>query len=133
MAGLGLTGGLLAGSPAAAIAGFALLGAGLAAIFPQIVTAAARLDPGQAGRNIGRIAAVAYSGLLSGPVVIGFIASGTGLRNALLVPAALALLASLASGALGAPVFPPRSSQAPRSSVQTGARPFGSREDAGPS
>jgi hypothetical protein len=44
--------------PAAAIAGFALLGAGLAGIFPQIVTVAARLDPEQAGRNIGRIAAV---------------------------------------------------------------------------
>ena len=69
VAGLGLAAGLLIGTPAAAIAGFALLGLGLAGIFPQIVTAAARLDPEQAGRNIGRIAAVAYSGLLSGPVV----------------------------------------------------------------
>jgi MFS family permease len=103
VAGLGLAAGLLAGSvpglrpagPAAAIAGFALLGAGLAGIFPQIVTVAARLDPGQAGRNIGRIAAVSYTGLLSGPVAIGAIASLVGLRNALLVPAALALLVAL--------------------------------------
>ena len=62
VAGLGLAAGLLIGTPAAAIAGFALLGLGLAGIFPQIVTAAARLDPGHAGRNIGRIAAVALLG-----------------------------------------------------------------------
>jgi MFS family permease len=100
VAGLGLAGGLLVGTPAAAIVGFALLGLGLAGIFPQIVTAAARLDPGQAGRNIGRIAAVSYSGLLSGPVVIGAIASGVGLRNALLVPAALAVVVAAAAGVM---------------------------------
>jgi MFS family permease len=97
---LGLAAGLLIGTPAAAIAGFALLGLGLAGIFPQIVTAAAGLDPEQAGRNIGRIAAVSYTGLLSGPVVIGAIASGVGLRNALLVPAALALLVAAAAGVM---------------------------------
>ena len=100
VAGLGLAAGLLVGTPAAAIAGFALLGLGLAGIFPQIVTAAARLDPGHAGRNIGRIAAVAYSGLLSGPVAIGAIASGVGLRDALFVPAALALVVTATAGVM---------------------------------
>jgi MFS family permease len=100
VAGLGLAAGLLIGTPVAAIAGFALLGLGLAAIFPQAVTAAARLDPEQAGRNIGRIAAVAYSGLLSGPVVIGAIASGVGLRTALMVPAALAVVVAAAAGVM---------------------------------
>jgi MFS family permease len=108
VAGLGLAGGLLIDSvpglrpvwPAAAIAGFALLGLGLAGIFPQIVTAAARLDPEQAGRNIGRIASVSYTGLLGGPVVIGAIASGVGLRDALLVPAALALVVAAAAGVM---------------------------------
>jgi MFS family permease len=103
VAGLGLAVGLLIGTPAAAIAGFALLGAGLAGIFPQIVSSAARLDPARAGRNIGRIAAVAYSGLLAGPVVIGAVASGVGLRNALLIPAALAVLVAAAAGVLGRP------------------------------
>jgi len=97
VAGIGLGAGLLIGTPAAAVAGFALLGAGLAVIFPQIVTSAARLDPEHAGRNIGRIAAVAYTGLLSGPVAIGAVASGVGLRDALLIPAALA--AGVAAGA----------------------------------
>jgi len=100
VAGLGLAAGLLTGTPDGAIAGFALLGVGLAGIFPQIVSVAARLDPEQAGRNIGRIAAVAYSGLLSGPVAIGAIASGVGLRDALLVPAALALLVSAVAGVM---------------------------------
>jgi fucose permease len=101
VAGLGLAAGLLIGTPAAAVAGFALLGAGLAAIFPQIVSSAARLDPSRAGRNIGRIAAVAYTGLLGGPVVIGAVASGVGLRDALLIPAGLAAVVAVAAGVLG--------------------------------
>ncbi len=100
VAGLGLAAGLLVGTPAAGIAGFALLGIGLAGIFPQIVTSAARLDPAHAGRNIGRIAAVAYTGLLTGPVAIGAAASGVGLRDALLIPAALAVGVAVAAGVL---------------------------------
>jgi len=100
VAGLGLAAGLLIGTPAAAVAGFALLGAGLAGIFPQIVSSAVRLDPSRAGRNIGRIAAVAYSGLLGGPVVIGAAASGVGLRDALFIPAALAVLVAAAANLL---------------------------------
>jgi MFS family permease len=100
VAGLGLAAGLLIGTPAAGVAGFALLGAGLAGIFPQIVSSAVRLDPSRAGRNIGRIAAVAYSGLLGGPVAIGAAASGVGLRDALLIPAALSVLVAAAAGVL---------------------------------
>ncbi|HEX6527470.1 MAG TPA: MFS transporter [Streptosporangiaceae bacterium] len=100
LAGFGLAAGLLIRSPVAAIVGFALLGAGLAGIFPQIVSSAARLDPEHAGRNIGRIAAVAYSGLLGGPVVIGAVAAGVGLRGALLVPAALAVLVAALAGVM---------------------------------
>jgi MFS family permease len=116
VAGLGLAGGLLIGTPAAAIAGFALLGAGLAAIFPQAVSAAARLDPEHAGRNIGRIAAVAYLGLLGGPVAIGAIASGVGLRDALLVPAGLALLVAVLAGIMGQ-----EKRQAPDEAAQDGS------------
>jgi MFS family permease len=100
VAGFGLAAGLFIGTPAAAVAGFALLGAGLAGIFPQIVSSAARLDPGRAGRNIARIAAVAYCGLLGGPVVIGAAASGVGLRDALFIPAGLAVLVAAAAGVL---------------------------------
>jgi MFS family permease len=99
-AGAGLAAGLLIGTPAAGIAGFAMLGLGLAGIFPQLVSSAARLDPARAGRNIGRIAAVAYLGLLGGPVAIGAAASGVGLRDALLIPAALAVLVAVAAGVM---------------------------------
>jgi MFS family permease len=100
LAGAGLAAGLLIGTPAAGIAGFALLGLGLAGIFPQLVSAAARLDPARAGRSIARIAAVAYLGLLGGPVAIGAVASGVGLRDALLIPAALAVLVAVAAGVM---------------------------------
>jgi len=103
LAGAGLAAGLLVGTPAAGIAGFALLGLGLAGIFPQLVSSAARLDPERAGRNIGRIAAVAYLGLLGGPVAIGAAASGVGLRDALLIPAALAALVAVAAGVMRPP------------------------------
>ena len=43
---------------------------------------------------------MSYTGLLSGPVVIGAIASGVGLQDALLVPAALALLVAAAAGVM---------------------------------
>jgi MFS family permease len=100
LAGAGLAAGLLIGTPVAGIAGFALLGLGLAGIFPQLVSSAARLDPARAGRNISRIAAVAYLGLLGGPVAIGAAASGVGLRDALLIPAALAVLVAVAAGVM---------------------------------
>jgi MFS family permease len=100
VAGSGLGLGVLVPVPAVAIAGFALLGAGLAGIFPQIVSSAARLDPERAGSNIGRIASVAYMGLLGGPVAIGGLAAGVGLRNALLLPAALALVVTLFAGVM---------------------------------
>lgn len=103
LAGLGLAGGLLIPSAAAAIAGFALLGAGLAGIFPQVVSTAGRLDPARAGRNISTIAAVSYTGLLGGPVAIGAIAGGIGLRNALLIPAGLSLLAAALAGVMRQP------------------------------
>jgi MFS family permease len=116
LAGAGLAAGLLIGTPAAGIAGFAMLGLGLAGIFPQLVSSAARLDPARAGRNIGRIAAVAYLGLLGGPVAIGAAASGVGLRDALLIPAALAVLVAVAARVMrsrpdrgdGATPAPPR-------------------------
>jgi MFS family permease len=121
VAGLGLAAGLLIASPAAAIVGFALLGTGLAGIFPQIVSAAARLDPERAGRNIGRIAAIAYTGLLGGPVVIGGVASGVGLRDALLIPAGLAIVVAALAGVmspgsrLAAPPVPPEGAAGPAS------------------
>jgi hypothetical protein len=102
VAAAGLGGGLAFASPVSGIAGFTLLGTGLAVIFPQIIAAAGRLDPARAGRSFARIAGVGYTGLLGGPVVIGFAAGLVGLPAALLIPAVLALVVVALAGTLGA-------------------------------
>ena len=100
VAAAGLAGGLALRNPVGGIAGFALLGVGLAAIFPQLAAAAGRIDPARAGRNFARIASVGYTGLLGGPVVIGFAAAGVGLSAALLIPAGLVLVVVAFAGTL---------------------------------
>ncbi|MEU7787638.1 MFS transporter [Amycolatopsis sp. NPDC049159] len=91
--------------PAAAVAyaGFALAGAGLAASFPLALSLAG--DAGKRGdgaggeREIGFVSAVAYTGFLAGPPIIGGIAQAVGfgaafgfvaLVAALILPAAVA-------------------------------------------
>ncbi|WP_318306424.1 MFS transporter [Amycolatopsis solani] len=95
--------------PAAAVAyvGFALAGAGLAASFPLALSLAG--DAGKRGdgtggeREIGFVSAIAYTGFLAGPPVIGGIAQGIGygaafvfvaLVAALILPAAVAARSS---------------------------------------
>jgi MFS family permease len=102
VAAAGLGAGVAARNPAGGVAGFALLGLGLAPVFPQLVAAAGRLDPARAGRSFARIAGVGYTGLLGGPVVIGLVAGGLGLPVALLIPAALGLVVAAFAGTLQA-------------------------------
>ncbi len=88
---------------AAGYAGFALAGAGLAASFPLALSLAG--DAGKRGdgtggeREIGFVTAIAYTGFLGGPPIIGGIAQVTdysvafgfaGLVAALILPAAIA-------------------------------------------
>ncbi|WP_184080039.1 MFS transporter [Nocardiopsis mwathae] len=100
LAAAGLGAALLVPVPWAAVAGFGLMGAGLSCIVPQAFTAAAALDPLRAGRNLSRVAAAGYVGLLSGPVLIGALAHLCGLGVALALPALLALLMAGMAGAL---------------------------------
>jgi MFS family permease len=98
--GLGL--GLLIHEPAAAIAGFALLGLGLAAVVPIAFAAAGEIDPRATGRLVGRVATVGYVGSVAGPVAIGWLAEGTSLRTALCLVVLLALTITVVSNrALG--------------------------------
>jgi MFS family permease len=87
--GLGL--GLVIHEPAAAIAGFALLGLGLAAVVPIAFAAAGEIDPRATGRLVGRVATVGYVGSVVGPIAIGWLAEGTSLRTALGLVVLLAL------------------------------------------
>lgn len=61
------------------IAGFACAGAGLAAVFPFVFSAAGR----HGAASLAAVATFSYSGGLLGPPVIGFLAQGWGMRAAL--------------------------------------------------
>jgi MFS family permease len=89
--------------PAAAIAGFTLLGAGLAPVVPITFAAAGSIDPRATGRNIGRVATIAYVGSVSGPIVIGWLAHATSLRLALGITAVLAVVIAVAAKAVDPP------------------------------
>jgi hypothetical protein len=88
---------LISPVPAGTIAGFALYGAGLSCTFPQLLSAAGSARPGQTASGIAAVAGMGYVGLLSGPVLIGGLASVAGLTVALILPALLAL--AIAAGA----------------------------------
>ncbi len=94
--GLGL--GLLIHEPAAAIAGFALLGLGLAAVVPIAFAAAGEIDPRATGRLVGRVATLGYVGSVAGPIAIGWLAEATSLRAALGLVVLLALVIAVLAG-----------------------------------
>jgi MFS family permease len=88
---------LVTGTPAGALAGFAVYGAGLSCTFPQMLALAGSIRPERPGSAIGRVAGTGYAGLLAGPVLIGGLATAAGLTAALGLPALLAL--GIAGGA----------------------------------
>jgi fucose permease len=96
---LSLTGVLLAlatRSPLPALAGFAAVGAGCAAIVPSLFRVAGSVPGVGAGAGIAAVATAGYTGgVVNGPA-IGFLARAVGLTGALgLVAAASALIALL--------------------------------------
>jgi MFS family permease len=88
----GLALALLVHSPAAGIAGFALLGLGLAPVVPIAFSAAGDLDPRATGRMVGRVATLGYVGSVAGPIMIGWLAEATSLRASLGLVVALSLV-----------------------------------------
>ena len=69
--------------PMIAIAGFGMIGAGLACSFPLILSAAARTPGVAANTGIAAMATVGYTGFLLGPPLIGTVAEAVTLRGAL--------------------------------------------------
>src|SRR5205085_8142954 len=88
---------LAVGEPALAIAAFAGLGAGLAAVIPVAFRAAGSSAGLAAGVGIAAVSTVGYFGFLAGPPAIGWTAHAVGLPRALglvvLAAAAMPLLA----------------------------------------
>lgn len=75
------------------VAGFALVGAGLATVFPFVFSAAGKHGP----TALAGVATLSYSGSLLGPPVIGFVAHGWGMRTGLAVLCVLSLGICLAA------------------------------------
>ncbi len=95
--GLGL--GLVVADPAAGIAGYALMGAGLSACFPLVVAASARGSGDAEAASIALVSGAGYVGLTAGPATIGLLSDAAGLRQALLLVVALAVVAAALAGA----------------------------------
>jgi MFS family permease len=101
LAGASLVLALIAATPPAAIAGFALLGAGLAAVFPLALAAAAARSPdGPAAPAIAAVSTAGYLGLVSGPPTIGLLSGLVGLVGALGLLAALCAVVVLLANSL---------------------------------
>jgi predicted MFS family arabinose efflux permease len=98
-AGLGLA--LLLDSAAGAIAGFAVMGLGLASVFPLALRAAG-YDPSISGPAVAAVSSVGYAGFLTGPPAIGLLAELLGLGGALACVCGLLVVAAALAGQLSA-------------------------------
>jgi MFS family permease len=100
LAAAGLALGLAVPATGAAIAGFALLGAGLAPVVPTVFSAAGNMRARSGRSALAAVVTISYLGSILGPALIGFVTSLVGLRAALGIP----VLLGLAAAALAAQV-----------------------------
>lgn len=66
--------------------GFAMFGLGLSCIAPLMLSSAGRKDPLNAGRNIGIVNCIGYSGMLLGPAAIATVVNYFGIERLLFFP-----------------------------------------------
>lgn len=82
---LGMLGGLLPGTIEAAVIGFAVMGLGLSVVIPVVYSAAGSMPGIPSGHGVAAVATIGYSGFLTGPPLLGYLARLTSLKTALLV------------------------------------------------
>jgi predicted MFS family arabinose efflux permease len=90
---------VLAPGLAAGLAGFALLGIGVALVVPLVFAAAGRVGPHPA-RSIAGVAGIAYASGLVAPGIIGGIAAASSLKASFCLVAGLVAVIGLAAGVL---------------------------------
>ncbi|GAB3614944.1 MFS transporter [Humibacter ginsengisoli] len=95
---IGLAAVLVAPSLWVALAGWALLGAGLCGCVPQVFSAAGNQP--HSGVVLSRVLTFGYVGIFGGPALIGFVANATSVTVALIAPFAALMLAALLAGAV---------------------------------
>jgi MFS family permease len=101
IAAAGLAAGLASGSSYAAVAGFAVFGAGMSVVVPQVFAAGGRASTARPGSGLARVVGLGYVGMTAGPAVIGAVASRVGLHLAFGIPVLLALWIAVAAPVLG--------------------------------
>jgi MFS family permease len=110
VAALGFGTALVASSPAAALVGFACLGAGMSSVVPIVFRAAGHVPGIASGVSLSAVSSIGYLGFVAGPPAIGGIAELVGLPTALgvlvLLAAAVAVLAATTAPAASAPAEP---------------------------
>jgi MFS family permease len=103
LAAAGMATALAGAEPGPAIAGFAAMGLGLAALFPLALRAAAERS-GTPGPAVAAVSGMGYVAFVAGPPAVGGLAEAVGLRSALLLVVFLCLLAAALASAVRAPV-----------------------------
>ncbi len=106
--GLGAALVLLAPHPGLALLGFALMGVGTSAIFPLAMSAAAQATDRPAAVNVAALAQSSFIAFLLGPPLLGWVATGLGIRWSFGICLPLVLLAWWAARALAPPQAAPR-------------------------
>ncbi|WP_237321155.1 MFS transporter [Streptomyces sp. JJ36] len=89
--------------PVAAVAGYALIGVGIAVVVPLCFAAAGRGGGSAPGQAIAGVATLAYASGLAAPAAVGWIAEATSLPVSFAVVTALASGLVLGAGVLRAP------------------------------
>lgn len=103
LAAVGLALALAGGTAESGIAGFAVMGAGLAGLFPLALTAAAE-GSASAAPALAAVSTSGYFGFILGPALIGLVSDATSLPTALAIVVLLCLAAAaLARAARPAP------------------------------
>jgi MFS family permease len=93
LAAAGMTISLVGAEPGPAVAGFAAMGLGLAALFPLALRAAAERS-GTPGPAVAAVSGLGYVAFVAGPPAIGGLAELTTLRSALVLVVVLCVAAS---------------------------------------
>lgn len=95
---------LLSGSTAAALVGFAAMGAGLGVVVPVLFRAGGSTPGVSAGAGVAAVSTIGWMGFLAGPPAIGVAADAVGLRTAL----AIVVVSTLALAVLAGSADPGR-------------------------
>ncbi|GAB1818861.1 MFS transporter [Herbidospora sp. RD11066] len=83
------------GALACAIAGWSLVGSGMATVVPVIFSTVGAMA-GRPGRALSAVTAISFGGALTGPAMIGYVAEVASLQTALLIPAVAAVFVAVA-------------------------------------